>query len=1202
MKHLFSQKQTFFQEKSKDFQALFLSGKSQEKITSTETGSEKAKEAMKEVKESTIKLSQEILTEQYQDILPQLTRKNFSKFKEKNPGNDLETFITHQKTGSKIILDMDGKFKIYLKEGLDTGNYIEGKNGVIRRVILEEGNDKIKLKNDRKGKFKKIKGRVNGEKIEKKDRKDEHKASKILEEIIGKANQPKEVQTLLEKMENENNFSCDLNDPICAEAQKKENAIFSADIINGLTYVKFKEVRTKDPEVSCPTEFSGEEAPYVSVNRRITNYEDLSAEVETFLLSPNCQDILNTCVVTSVIEKGGKPTIADVTEKLALNLTNYNAKYAPQITEILSGPAGQKIQAKVAEKIQEVSNAFTRTYEYTNQNPGVDAKTLYLLNLKKLGYSEYCLEKAKPEVDKILRKKVIFVPYEATVDKVLTKEEQIRKYGEAVYAQTKVDEYNLTDQEQKDVFTIFNNSKNEAEFKTRMETAEKDTFITFKTPEEKDLFVQEFCGCGFNFETCHIDLNTDLVPEQETAKNIIDNSYALESQEKSTITKYEWKTIEKPAWTDVSTPDFYSWKTEDIFIKITKGKELSQDECDSCDPVPEDCECNENEEVRKISRTTWYKNGQKIPGKPPKEILEKQTPKTPGQIIESKEVLSKNKNVYYEVDKSNLDETDKRILNKYAEFFLKNEDLDIQIDSYCSRTETEEYNQQLSERRSNEVEKFLISKGISSDRIKKYSHGEKINTETGGINTEDGVENQANRRTVIRAIVAKKEIVWEKFVDGTSIGHPTTQEVQTEWKALGYENFDEKFIGESGSLEHKEVSIKYSLSKTTKTQIQLLLKQADKNKLLQINVYGYSNEADGAARAEAIQNYIKTILPEAQISEPHLSLEDVPSPVFKIRYASFDMDNFEGTPIIQSSQSQEKYALLGENGSTAKNPLISEAKENKKVHETQKSQEKIENPYKNVDWNSLKFSDNDFEIELPAEGDTEMNDIIEKIKNDDTLSQDEQEFKELLANSSVRHFIKQLNNAGVRDQVGNSTWLGNTGELSFPLLRKIADKNYDIDLSLKKSFWGDTLLAKIGGRTKEFSTFEDLEKALDGISVNNTTEEKIPEKNLNFEKLQKGINQQKVTAKELREINQKKIQEKVQNFLKHPSTENSDKFKSLFQELKPRLKINGTPKEISNESLCGYLIDERLNKGIHFSLESFKMNEKGQITSIELKK
>jgi peptidoglycan-associated lipoprotein len=91
-----------------------------------------------------------------------------------------------------------------------------------------------------------------------------------------------------------------------------------------------------------------------------------------------------------------------------------------------------------------------------------------------------------------------------------------------------------------------------------------------------------------------------------------------------------------------------------------------------------------------------------------------------GVVFESKLF----KDIHFDFDKYDIRREDEAILRENAAWLKKNPKMKIQIEGYCDERGTAEYNLALGERRANMTKKYLLSLGISSDRISTISYGE----------------------------------------------------------------------------------------------------------------------------------------------------------------------------------------------------------------------------------------------------------------------------------------------------------------------------------------------------------------------------------------------------------------------------------------------------------------------------------------------
>lgn len=113
-------------------------------------------------------------------------------------------------------------------------------------------------------------------------------------------------------------------------------------------------------------------------------------------------------------------------------------------------------------------------------------------------------------------------------------------------------------------------------------------------------------------------------------------------------------------------------------------------------------------------------------------------------------------NIYYDYDKWDLRPESKLVLDSILIFFKDNPDLTIEIGSHTDSRGTDEYNNNLSQKRAQSVVDYLVEKGVPRDRLTAHGYGKTMlvnNCGTGVPCTEE--EHQKNRRTTFRVISAK---------------------------------------------------------------------------------------------------------------------------------------------------------------------------------------------------------------------------------------------------------------------------------------------------------------------------------------------------------------------------------------------------------------------------------------------------------------
>lgn len=105
--------------------------------------------------------------------------------------------------------------------------------------------------------------------------------------------------------------------------------------------------------------------------------------------------------------------------------------------------------------------------------------------------------------------------------------------------------------------------------------------------------------------------------------------------------------------------------------------------------------------------------------------------------------------IEYEVDKADLKPESMNVLNDLVDFLNLNNNLKVEISSHTDERGNDEHNLKLSKDRAKVVVDYLISKGISADRLIATGYGE---TQPLIPDAETEEEHQKNRRTVLRTI------------------------------------------------------------------------------------------------------------------------------------------------------------------------------------------------------------------------------------------------------------------------------------------------------------------------------------------------------------------------------------------------------------------------------------------------------------------
>jgi outer membrane protein OmpA-like peptidoglycan-associated protein len=123
--------------------------------------------------------------------------------------------------------------------------------------------------------------------------------------------------------------------------------------------------------------------------------------------------------------------------------------------------------------------------------------------------------------------------------------------------------------------------------------------------------------------------------------------------------------------------------------------------------------------------------------------------------------------IEYDYNKATLRPESMKILDDLAAFLELNDNLSVEISSHTDARGSDTYNQDLSQRRAKSCVDYLISKGISPDRLVATGYGEAkpliAEKEIAAMPTNEEKEaaHQKNRRTAFRPI--KEGVIMDKW-------------------------------------------------------------------------------------------------------------------------------------------------------------------------------------------------------------------------------------------------------------------------------------------------------------------------------------------------------------------------------------------------------------------------------------------------------
>ena len=79
--------------------------------------------------------------------------------------------------------------------------------------------------------------------------------------------------------------------------------------------------------------------------------------------------------------------------------------------------------------------------------------------------------------------------------------------------------------------------------------------------------------------------------------------------------------------------------------------------------------------------------------------------------------------VFFEMDQSTLNSDAKTLLSSQAQWLISNIDYNVVLEGHADEQGTREYNLALGARRANSVKEYLVSLGVSGDRLQTVSYG-----------------------------------------------------------------------------------------------------------------------------------------------------------------------------------------------------------------------------------------------------------------------------------------------------------------------------------------------------------------------------------------------------------------------------------------------------------------------------------------------
>ena len=102
--------------------------------------------------------------------------------------------------------------------------------------------------------------------------------------------------------------------------------------------------------------------------------------------------------------------------------------------------------------------------------------------------------------------------------------------------------------------------------------------------------------------------------------------------------------------------------------------------------------------------------------------------------------------IYFDYNQSHIREDSKAVLTKIAEIMSSSGEDNLEIEGHCDSRGSTEYNLHLGERRARAVRKYLVTQGVSPNRLQIISYGEERPIDLG----ETESAHQKNRRAELK--------------------------------------------------------------------------------------------------------------------------------------------------------------------------------------------------------------------------------------------------------------------------------------------------------------------------------------------------------------------------------------------------------------------------------------------------------------------
>ena len=129
-------------------------------------------------------------------------------------------------------------------------------------------------------------------------------------------------------------------------------------------------------------------------------------------------------------------------------------------------------------------------------------------------------------------------------------------------------------------------------------------------------------------------------------------------------------------------------------------------------------------ETAKEAPVATKEEPKKVETVPVKEVVESRTIATPEKVVVSSKPPAVFEDIHFDLDKYTIMEDAKPTLKAVADWLIKNADAKMIFEGHCDDRGTNEYNIALGEKRAKSAMDYIVSAGVTKNRLDTISYGE----------------------------------------------------------------------------------------------------------------------------------------------------------------------------------------------------------------------------------------------------------------------------------------------------------------------------------------------------------------------------------------------------------------------------------------------------------------------------------------------